>query len=56
MKPLILYLMIVYETMVFVRYLFNFTGEYKIIYDILLILQQSIESLIFFLICYFFTK
>ena len=55
-KPCILYLMIIFEVAVFIRYLFHFNSGDMGVYNALLVGQQSLESIIFFLICYFFTK
>ena len=48
--------MIFYEVVVLVRYSIDFEGKMMIVYNIFLIGQQSVESVAFFLICYFFTK
>ena len=58
-KSSILILMTLFELSVFWRYLvnFDFTNETTLgVYNVILIATQSIESVIFFLICYFFTK
>ena len=58
-KSLILILMLLYELAVFWRYFWNFeftNPTTQGIYNVVLIASQSIESIILFLICYFFTK
>lgn len=58
-KSSILILMTLFEISVFWRYLvnFDFTNETTLgFYNVILIATQSMESVIFFLICYFFTK
>ena len=58
-KSMILILMTLFELTVFYRYLVNFDFSVKlnvIFYNIVLVSSQSLESIIFFLICYFFTK
>ena len=58
-KSLILILMLVYEVSVFNRYFWNFDlgkGALTTTYNLVLIASQTIQSMILFLICYFFTK
>ena len=55
-KTMILSLTIVHEFMVTLRYTFHFHGGSILFYDFILVVQQSVQSIAFFLVCYFFTK
>ena len=58
-KSLILILMLFYELTVFGRYFLNVDKEEPTargLYDLILIGSQTIQSIILFLICYFFMK
>ena len=54
-KTSILFLIVLFEILVFMRYSLMFQHG-DLLYDSALILLQFIQSIIFFQICYFFTK
>lgn len=53
-KTIILFLIIILEISVFIRYTFTFNKTR--IYDGILITSNFVESVVFFMICYFYTK
>jgi len=53
-KTMILFLIILLEISVFIRYTFTFDNTR--IYDGILIISGFVESVVFFMICYFYTK
>ena len=55
-KTMILGLTIIHQFMVTLRYTFHFHGGSILFYDFILVVQQSVQSIAFFLVCYFFTK
>ena len=52
-KTSVLILLLVFELIVVIRYSVDFEGKF---YDALIIVQQFMQSIILFQICYFYTK